>query len=239
MTLATMLALPLIMLAQGYNLILTQTNGEVITLSSDEIDTMVFAEKEPETPVVTQLETPRLTVASQGDNTIVSWRAVANAASYSYSIDERAAESTTSNQISIPALAPGSHTVSVTAVSGSEEYTDSEPAVISFTIASPISIVTLEMDPKYALAEFKSSEPCDFYVGILLKSNYVNDAEAIKYINANTVEAQRREVKTSGEVYFRQLADDKEYIILAYPKDSKDRADKLEIKTPKSSHIQC
>lgn len=91
------------------------------------------------TPVAEKLATPEVDI-QQGTATtaLVSWVAIDNAASYSYTVDNGAAETTTetSFSLSLEGLEAGIHTVSVTAMpeDGSEEYLPSDPGTASFEL---------------------------------------------------------------------------------------------------------
>lgn len=243
MKLATQFFLPLIMLAQGYTVIVTQKNGEVIEVPADEVVNVVFEETQPEAPVVEVLATPRVSVNTQDNTTIISWRGVQNAASYRYSIDGGMEENTTNTQVTFTDLPDGNHTVEVVAVSGSDLYADSEPGSCSFTIGSAptisISISTIEVKYDYILADFTPAEPCEYYVGIIPEMMYTTDAEAIKFINSNPDVTSRKLLKKSDDSYFRNLSQDTDYIIFAYPINATDNPSKLPVKTAKDPHTVC
>lgn len=91
---------------------------------------------DPDQP--TKLATPSVTCEVGETEVTVSWEAVANAASYEYTVDGGTATTTeeTTFTLAVADLAAGNHTVSVTALpeDGSEEYTKSSPGTATFNI---------------------------------------------------------------------------------------------------------
>ena len=96
---------------------------------------------EGEDPVVEpqKLDTPELSIEQQGENLVISWTAVENAASYKYVLDQEAPATTEELSVTFAMadLAVGEHSVSVTALpeEGSEEFLESDPATGNFTIS--------------------------------------------------------------------------------------------------------
>lgn len=91
---------------------------------------------DPDQP--TKLATPSVTYEVGETEVTVSWEAVANAASYEYTVDGGTATTTeeTTFTLAVADLAAGNHTVSVTALpeDGSEEYTKSDAGTATFNI---------------------------------------------------------------------------------------------------------
>lgn len=91
---------------------------------------------DPDQP--TKLATPSVTCEVGETEVTVSWEAVANAASYEYTVDGGTATTTeeTTFTLAVADLAAGNHTVSVTALpeDGSEEYTKSDAGTATFNI---------------------------------------------------------------------------------------------------------
>lgn len=91
------------------------------------------------TAAVAQLDTPALTVNTEGGVTI-SWNAVENAASYEYSYckegeeDSKTSGSTTETSVTIAGLSSGTYTFEIYAKSGDESHSDSEAATTSFSV---------------------------------------------------------------------------------------------------------
>ena len=92
-------------------------------------------EPEPKPEEPTQLATPSLTVEDQTSTSFtVTWDAVANADSYTYTLNGGAEETTAATSAEFTSLAAGDYTVRVKATSKDENYTDSEWASTTVTI---------------------------------------------------------------------------------------------------------
>ena len=93
---------------------------------------------DPDQP--TKLATPSVTCEVGETEVTVSWEAVANAASYEYTVDGGTATTT-----DVADLAAGNHTVSVTALpeDGSEEYTKSDAGTATFNIEEVQEPITM------------------------------------------------------------------------------------------------
>lgn len=107
---------------------------------------------DPDQP--TKLATPSVTCEVGETEVTVSWEAVANAASYEYTVDGGTATTTeeTTFTLAVADLAAGNHTVSVTALpeDGSEEYTKSDAGTATFNIEES----TEPVEPTAELAEW-------------------------------------------------------------------------------------
>lgn len=92
---------------------------------------------EPTTDPVA-LTTPTVTASVENRNVTISWNAIDNAVSYSWSLDGCSARSTDQTTVTVSAsdLEAGEHTVSVTAMPAlnSNEFTASEAGTATFTI---------------------------------------------------------------------------------------------------------
>jgi hypothetical protein len=88
------------------------------------------------TAAIVPLDTPVLTVSTEGAATI-SWEAIANASSYSYSCTSEngtnISGTTEETYVTLNGIKTGDYTVSVKAVSGNEAYSDSEAASVTFS----------------------------------------------------------------------------------------------------------
>ena len=109
--------------------------------------------KDPGTPgggddtTPTKLATPNVKAEVGETEVLVSWEAVANAASYEYTVDGGTATTTeeTTFTLAVADLAAGNHTVSVTALpeDGSEEYTKSGAGTATFNIEEVQEPITM------------------------------------------------------------------------------------------------
>ncbi len=88
------------------------------------------------TPAIVPLDTPVLTVSTEGAATI-SWEAIKNASSYSYSCTSengtKISGTTEETYVTLNGLKTGDYTATVTALSEEEAYSDSEPATATFS----------------------------------------------------------------------------------------------------------
>lgn len=92
-------------------------------------------EPEPEPSEPTQLATPSLSVEDQTNTSFtVTWKAVANADSYTYTLNGGAEETTTATSVEFTSLTAGDYTVKVKATTEDENYTDSEWASTKVTL---------------------------------------------------------------------------------------------------------
>lgn len=90
---------------------------------------------DPEPSEPTQLATPSLSVEDQTNTSFtVTWKAVTNADSYTYTLNGGAEETTTSTSVEFTSLIAGDYTVKVKATSEDENYTDSEWASTKVTL---------------------------------------------------------------------------------------------------------
>ena len=102
------------------------------------IGTSPAATIEGTTAATQQLAKPQLEVTLSAGTANVYWEAVPNATSYEYSYEDRGEEysgSTTDCYLYLTGLTLDEHTVTVKAVSDMEEYTESDVASITFTVA--------------------------------------------------------------------------------------------------------
>lgn len=109
--------------------------ASVALLASCEKDPEPGPEPEPEPSEPTQLATPSLSVEDQTNTSFtVTWKAVANADSYTYTLNGGAEETTTATSVEFTSLTAGDYTVKVKATSEDENYTDSEWASTKVTL---------------------------------------------------------------------------------------------------------
>ena len=109
--------------------------ASVALLASCEKDPEPGPEPEPEPSEPTQLATPSLSVEDQTNTSFtVTWKAVANADSYTYTLNGGAEETTTATSVEFTSLTAGDYTVKVKATTEDENYTDSEWASTKVTL---------------------------------------------------------------------------------------------------------
>ena len=90
-----------------------------------------------EATLVQKLATPEIEIEAGEDNIYVIWDAVEGAASYKVTCTGLEDISTTETEVTISDLEVGFYTVTVTAISGSDTYRDSDPASVDVKIGTP------------------------------------------------------------------------------------------------------
>lgn len=88
---------------------------------------------------VTKLDKPVLSDEDQTSTSFtVSWEAVENADSYTYTLNNGTEQATTATSVEFTSLTPGDYTVKVKATSENTSYADSDWAITDVTIAEPV-----------------------------------------------------------------------------------------------------
>lgn len=231
MKLTSAFGVSLLLLAQGFTLVLTQKNGETTLIDTENIDKISFDEIKSN-PIKVVLRTPEITVTQESGKTHVSWTEVPNAVKYRHYLDDNEPTLDEATEISLEGLSEGTHTYSVVAVPGdTDSFKESLPATASFEVEgnTPGETSTFKIRPGEATSTtipyIVSGAEGDYYVGIVPRTKeYVSDKDLIEYINSNPG-AQRKKLSgnTEGES-FTGLKPNTHYIIAAYPVDSQDKA---------------
>lgn len=222
MNLTALITLPLILLTQGYTLILTTKNGNTVEYQTDEIEKMEFVNNSQ--PGEYKLATPDVKVTTDGTNASFSWNKVENATSYRQQLDGEDPVVNNYTSASFMNLSVGTHIFSVTAVSSDSQYSDSNPGSVTFEIYVPVAetkqfISVNSVTSKTINTKIDAiSEP--HYIGIVPRSReFTPDADLIKAVNSN---GTRKELPSSGSsqtITFDGLNPDTNYIIVAFSKD--------------------
>lgn len=223
MNFTSLIAIPLVLLTQGYILVLTTKSGNKIEYHTEDIDKIEFVGTS--TPAENRLSSPQVTVTTEGTNVSINWNKVDHATSYRQVLDDNAPVENGYTSTSFMNLSLGSHTFTVTALSSDNNYAASDPTTVTFDIhfsqeesRQIISVssvtsttITAEFDPV--------SEP--YYVGIVPRSReYIADDALIASVGSS-----RRELPAGNitrTIVFDGLDPDTNYIIVAYPQASGD-----------------
>lgn len=216
-----LITIPLVILTQGYTLILTTKNGNKVEYEAENIEKIEFVDNsEPGT----KLATPKVTVSNQGTNVTINWDKVENATSYRYVLDDEAPVVSKYTSASFVNMSPGSHTFSVTALSSDGNYAESNPATITFEVTpqqeSKQIISVSSVDSNTINAEIKAvSEP--YYIGIVPRSReYIADDALIDLVNKSNTRQELAAGSSAKSIKFEGLNPDTNYIIVAYPQNS-------------------
>ena len=129
-----LLALSLTVVAQDYNLIIRTKSGDTITVPTDDIEQMDFAE------IVQsggQLKAPELTYEQLSEDSFkMSWSTVEEANGYFWNLDGASTSYTSQTSYTFTKLSEGSHTFAVKALADTESgYTDSEYSSVTVFVA--------------------------------------------------------------------------------------------------------
>lgn len=223
MKLFTLVTIPLVILIQGYTLILSTKNGNKIEYNTEDIEKIEFVEISD--PEVTRLAIPTVSVNTQGTSVSISWNKVENATSYRQVLDNEAPVENNNTSTMFVNLAEGNHTFTVTALSSDSKYSESAPATVTFEIDIPkpeskqiISVTGVKSNS--INAEIKAvNEP--YYIGIVPRSReYISDEALIESVNKNSTRREIAAGNNNQAITFDGLEADTNYIIVAYPQKS-------------------
>jgi uncharacterized repeat protein (TIGR02543 family) len=117
-----------------YNMQYNNSNPRFTAYSSSQTAIELYIN---ESSLVQKLATPVIELEAGEDNIHVTWNAVSGAASYKVTCTDQEDITTTETEVTISGLEAGFYTVTVTAVSGSDSYRDSNPATADVKIGTP------------------------------------------------------------------------------------------------------
>lgn len=226
MKLTTLIAVPLLLLTQGFTLIITTKNGQTVKYETEDIEKMEFESQEPVTPPEDkiQLATPTvLLTTSTPTSATLSWSQIPNATAYRQVLDNGTPVVNSNTSVTLTDLSAGEHTFYVTAISSDSKYTDSKTGSESFTITG-----TAEAAPKMFTIKSTASKTINatmnavnetYYVGIVPRSReYLSDEELIAAVNKSPKRQEIAAGNTPSDLQFRGLDPNTNYILVAYPK---------------------
>lgn len=226
MKLTTLIAVPLLLLTQGFTLIITTKNGQTVKYETDEIEKMEFEAPAVVTPPddKIQLETPTVLYTPNTPTSVtLTWTSVPNATGYRQVLDNGTPVVSNETSVTLTNLSVGKHTFSVTAISTDSRYSDSQPGIETFTITgtaetAPQMFTVESTTSKTIKATMKAvSEP--YYVGIVPRSReYISDEQLIESVNKSSNRQEIAAGTTPQELQFRGLDPNTNYILVAYPK---------------------
>lgn len=217
-----LLALPLAMVADNYNMLIHKKSGEVITMSVDEVEKIDFEQIVPSG----QLSAPVATYEILSETSVkVSWNAVPGAKNYFWRFDSGMTSVTGETSYTFTNLAPGSHTFSVQArAAEGSDNTDSEFSTITFvlrnsTATADMYIFVQNFGHNSARVLFTPGKAEYYKVAVFPASGATTDAELINLFN-NLPAGQISMIAEKGEKTFTGLQPQTSYVVAAMASDN-------------------
>lgn len=235
MKLTTLIAVPLVLMTQGYTLVITHTDGTKTQIPTDEITQIEFQE-DGQTPEPGQLATPNVIVTKSGpDSYRLNWSMVEGASYYGWRVDDNVKLLTTSGyQCGISDLTVGDHTVKLWAYPASGSgYKESIPfeATLTADLVMRTSVISQDKNSVSVTVTANTSEPCT--VGIV-PGSIKGAADQINYVNTNADSQRMTYDAVPGKaqsVNFAGLNPDTEYNVVAFLSDATDNVFATNVKT--------
>lgn len=230
--------MPLVMMADNYNVVITHTNGTKTEIPTEEVSSIEFQLDEEDPPVQeTKLSKMNVQTTPQGENQFkFNWSPVENAAHYRWIIDGNTSyqPTTTGLQCTVSDLSIGEHTVSFTAVpAAGSSYQESDPVDVKVTASLVIRVNKLEDTSNSIKVTVVSNAEGKVVIG-LVPASVVAVADQIKYVNENSA-AQRHEYTSANGnaeiVEFTGLAADTQFKVVTFVSDATDKAFTLDVST--------
>lgn len=215
-----LLAIPMVMVADNYNMLIHKKSGEVITMPVDEVEKIDFEQIVPEG----QLSTPVVSYEILSETSVkVSWKPVAGADSYFWRFDSGMTSITDETSYTFKNLTLGSHkfAVQAKAATGSNN-TDSEFATIEFVLRSDtqdMHIFIQNFGHDFARVLFNPGKAEYYKVALFPASSTITDAEIINNFG-NLSGDEIHTVTQKSENTFTGLKESTEYIVAAIPCDN-------------------
>lgn len=232
----TTLAIPFVIMAQGYTLTILHQNGEKTEISTDDIQKIEFVNNSSEVPDDTrpQLAEPSVVFRKNSPDAMTfNWSKVDNATYYSYAVDGGAATTTTATTATVEGLTGGNHTFEIKACSVSPAFRESNPVVISFATDIELALSLEEATKNSITVSVSLNTPNDTYsVAVTPMSAAANPQERVAYAKANPAECQVSDYTgtDTNKCTFSGLAHGTDYTVIAYV-DGSDIISTLTVKT--------
>lgn len=221
MKLTTLLALPVVLLAQTFTLIITHKDGSKTEIPTSEISSMDFREELP--PSAIQLATPTLRLSSSDNVYTVQWYPVEDASAYEWRLDNGQATRTNEHAVKLQNLAEGQHEVGVKAIASTEGYIDSEEATIAINVEFSYKLAVTAKEKTSATVSFSCNGERNYIAGIVPASAATDRNAIVAYINTETT-AQAKTFTTSptqaSNFTFTDLTADTEYVVAVFTQET-------------------
>lgn len=148
--------------------------------------------KNLQNPEPEKLASPTLSITEQTEDSFtVSWTGIDNAAGYTYALQDETEQTTTNTSVVYSELEPGTYTFKVKAISGSEEWIDSDYSETSITLTqtSPQLTFSFEVNDLTATSATVVCIPSDnnspYYFDVMSKADmdsYTNSEQLMNDI---------------------------------------------------------
>lgn len=211
-------ALPILLAAEAFTLIVTHKNGQTTVIPTDEITDIRFEETvEPGQ----KLATPQLaTTCNTYSDFVVQWYSISNASAYEWTLDGGAPTRTTATQFSVNNLKEGKHTVTVCAISDGD-YENSENAVAELNAGFRLMTTINKAERTSVNVTFRSNSDQDYMVAVVPESVGRDEKGRVEYINSNAEACQRQTVKGAAEtsLTISNLKEGTSYYVVAFRND--------------------
>lgn len=237
MNLTALIAVPLIMMAEGYILVINHTNGTKTEIPIEEITDMEFREdnQTPDPGDKTKLDTPNMMVMPSGDDAyIVAWSKVSNAVSYSWQVDDGEVNTVTGTQITVNNLTYGDHTVKVWAnpAEGSQ-YAPSDPRSATITGRLAVNVTVTSVDQTSVKASVSINTNGECMAGIVPATVGVL-ADQVDFVKNNADAQKVTFTSIPGDIKsldFTGLTADTQYYIVVFLTAEPDKAKATKVVT--------
>lgn len=212
-------ALPLLVVAQDYNLVIHTKSGETIEYATKDIEKIDF--EEAMEPGGT-LKTPTVECEPLSDTSYkMTWSVVPKADYYSWNLDGVTTSTTEETSYTFKNLAEGTHTFSVKAMASNDSpYFDSDYGRVTFTVTKKpeagtrVRFVIENYTHDWARISFKPGEDGDYYVAVIPAADASTDQEVASVVNALPSD-KKQFLNRSQELQFSGLSPNTKYKVAA------------------------
>lgn len=212
-------AIPLMVAAQSYKLLIHTKSGETIEYSTKDIEKIDFEE---EMKPGSKLKTPAITVERLSETSYkMTWTTVAGATGYSWNLDKTTTSFTSDNSYTFTDLKEGEHTFSVKAVAGNDSpYFDSEYARATFVVAKKpqanthVRFIIENYTHNWARITYMPGPELEYTVALIPASQAQTDEEVASAVNALPADKKQKLTYTQ-EIQFSDLTPSTKYKIAA------------------------
>lgn len=222
---ALFIAVPLLITAKEYRLIIHTSNGKTVEYATKDIEKMEFVEElEPGSKLqAPTLEYERL---SNG-NYVMTWSAVPQASYYTWNLDGSTVSSTDDTSYTLRDLSAGTHTFSVKAVAGeSSPYFDSEYTRVTFEVPKKaeagerVRFIIENYTHNWARITFSPGPESDYTVAVIPAADAETDAAVLEAVN-NLPADKKYHHNTTEELQFSDLQPSTTYKVVSVSKTDK------------------
>lgn len=212
-------AIPLMMAAQNYRLLIHTKSGETIEYSTKDIEKIDFEE---EMKPGSKLKTPTVKAERLSDTSYqMTWTTSAGATGYSWNLDGSMTSFTSGTSYTFNNLKEGEHTFSVKAVAGDDSPNfDSDYARITFVVAKKpeanthTRFIIENYTHNWARITYMPGPESDYTVALIPASQVSTDEEVASAVNALPAD-KKQKLNYTQEIQFTDLTPSTTYKIAA------------------------